>query len=433
MDIKHKLKKYNYKYNNTTNQSKKKNYLNKIKYYTYQLGGGYTMSSFVYEGNKFSYPVSFYQIKVPSKKFSLLLFGDYHWSLENSCDACDTHNCTNFTEFISKLTEYSKNKRNFDFFVEEPYRKRELLKKIPPTSKGDGVLDILHSIFNDCIVDAEISKVKCKNKFGENFRYHYIDYRFGNEVLLDLWYNILGGLHNAKNSIVDNFNDFGNICNDQFEMGESCENLRESYSDHFSKILDKMIFILDIDFKILAKDVYIGDNSKIKKQIDNITDPNIRDRLTKYITVHLSNIDIDPKINDIRSLLINIIKENTDNNILNEINLKIVGSKMTPWDGAEYFSKIYDYIDELYNSIFEHIFSPALDFYSVARLFKLDSQYNDLDIVVFYCGDAHIRNILDILNAIFDNNLIFHNKIPSRMNERDEPIRCLEDNMRIII
>ena len=59
----------------------------------------------IYDIKKISYPISFYQLKISSEPFNLLLFGDQHFSLDNSCEPCGD-DCVTFIELVNDIISH---------------------------------------------------------------------------------------------------------------------------------------------------------------------------------------------------------------------------------------------------------------------------------------------------------------------------------------
>ena len=242
--------------------------------------------------------------------------------------------------------------------------------------------------FRDCVVDAELSKDKCITQFGNKFRYHYIDYRFGNEYGWMLW-NILGDIDDIKMDLINNTNDKY----DEYEMIEGDEEkmnkIKNDFTNRLNEIINDFGSFQNVNFKKIFEIICTDKKSKIQIQVDKIKNEILQKKFKNTIQKYIDNIEINP-INEIIPF-VNNIHENHK-------------MQFYPWtsEGYQNFDTLIKMIEKISRNIIDKVFSPIVDLYSVSRMIKLNDNYNDLGIVIFYCGDKHIQNVRYLLNQIYE-------------------------------
>jgi hypothetical protein len=82
---------------------------------------------------RLSGPVSMHTFVAPNNK-TVHILGDYHFSVDNTCNSCDEVSCMDLVTFIQKHVEMYEGSSNksFDMFIEIPYlsKNREKRKKV---------------------------------------------------------------------------------------------------------------------------------------------------------------------------------------------------------------------------------------------------------------------------------------------------------------
>jgi hypothetical protein len=275
-------------------------------------------------------PISLYELYDEKNGKHMYLFGDYHLEAEECRN--DKTDSMQIANFLKNLFISNPNK-HFDLFVEEVFIDKEYGKRdFMPDTKSH--LGKVVSEFNTCF---EVDKSACKYK---NVRFHYVDIRSIDEL------------------------NFINILAKCIDNPQSSVELFKSYPINN---INELILLL-------SNSTETKNYKKILKQIENISDPAIKEIANYYLDeISRHQISVEEITN-----IIEILKGNKKINI-------------------ESFKNILNRILESGNNM--------MNAYLLARMYRnfrqMPNQYSEPPKnIIVYAGNTHIKSILMDLKEI---------------------------------
>ena len=311
-----------------------------------------------YNINYFNDAISFYHYRINNKH--ILFFGDLHNN--KGLTNCDPYECTSVSNFIKNLALELKNKRNIDVFVELPYNSRisyeQMAKHNFCIGTGDGLDKICHA-FRPCY---SYDKTKCKESFGNKFRFHYFDAR-----------------------IKDFYNKYYELINSSLTYFSS---IKEHKLDIKEEGLISFLWNNTNDCIGYIPFEWLIETFKIKNQINkkNIVSQN----LLRIFDEFTKNIYYVPYLLKSINEILTEIKNKT------KIKKLEIALKKTIMDDRQTFDKLIKYLKVFFN-YYLYLGVKLIDFYVLFRMFKYDS-----DIIIVYAGQAHIDNYINTFKNIYE-------------------------------
>jgi hypothetical protein len=327
--------------------------------------------------NRINYPVTLRHYNIDGK--NIYLFGDKHFSLDNSCIDCVEPKCLDIFELINNMIRVNKYyNRNTDIFLEKGFLEKH-------ESESLDALTILINEFESC---DQKDKQDCIEEFGTNFKMHYVDYRRVNrylKVCVDEFYK----LEDITRAMIKIFNNIIENQNNEFKKGKVLQ-IFELLENNIIQFRTNLIKGLnDQGSKIRRKILQIEKKDKEKVKIIN---NKLRLIIETYITdlVPIMKVFNDKK-EEIRS---------SDN-----INL---------YDLADFIQyEIYQKLEEINLRVLE----KGMDFYFIGKFIYYLDQMED---IIIYVGNKHADYYEELFTDLYGERLIEIQK-----NLGDGETRCV--------
>ena len=349
-----------------------------------------------------------------AKRCTVFLFGDVHFSYDNTCPRCTVKGgCYDIVRFIESAQEHCAAKNvNLDVFLELPYVAKDrhgldyidayfasnssaavrfrnsLAKFVGKAPKVIGMLSKLYTTFKD-----KIYMHRHRRDGGENanVRFHYADTRFEDHANL-----ITPPLSPSPtdDKVVDWMFDFharvesaDKFCRilEAFTMSKSfAHDVRQLLGDE-ARIIDKSLS----DVRVAGK---VHRVHKVAKQFWNLPD-DLRPVAEKYIRA---------RIDYVRRFMIDVLNYDFHARQVQGLALKGVTSTRHELDMARslVWTGLVAYIGHLaYPGIMLVCCMIIMDAYMVCRMlrFMFDPASKDGSCLVMYTGDAHTSHYVDFL------------------------------------
>lgn len=387
---------------------------------------------------RISGPVNFYLLRPVKnenleelKKFNInppivMLFGDSHFSSENTCEKCNNEdNCfsikeNSFLKLIDNLSDIKK--LSIDFNIEHPF----ILTDVNFSEVRPGILAELKYKILPCLR-------KEKTCITKNIKWMYVDtrdtpanFKYYYENDFSKYYHIVSILNetiatkkNREDAIYDIIIFITSMCVENQNYV-----LKHKYFNNIINII-KTLKYKNLDTLFDKNNI---NNSLICKQIKKLNKPlnDIdfwKDKCAQYIKYKLRNIP-DESIDNLQSFFIIFLD-------ISDIFLK----KYPKHTRDELINSIYDaYYEELIDmpllllnkiniDIMLTIISVFLDLYYVTRMLKVPYKSKNANLSIGYMGFNHIENISYFLTDIIKIYEV-NNKVDITYIKK-EPKRCI--------
>lgn len=335
-------------------------------------------------------------------KKCVYIFGDNH-KIETRCHHDNNH--VHIKEYIEKILFFQKNQKNHipvHILVEYAFP-----ENYPTKRKTNMKLDCyIHHIFNHLTSDENISH------YRNIAQVHSCDVRYFDgyhnpafEMCLDLTHSFVCDFDNLNKEFHEAsypyYNDHMKKCVNymKYKLNELIIEYHEKINNivNFNKLIDE-----------LGNDKNIVHNL-IQKNIQKIKDHDLREKINDYFLKRIENE---------QKLLKSIFANNTFQNLLDP--------KQCFHNYDEYMKFTKD-INELLTyyvgmlSSFCDLDAYRMDYYTMARLFKTDSNGNEKTKIIIYAGDSHADTYIDFLKFIG-----FTQKARVLNDEKSDTFQCID-------
>lgn len=307
-------------------------------------------------------PVSITEHISKDSKKHIYIFGDIHEFREG----CKYKNSLQIDKYLQKLLEYHHDKV-IDIFLEVPYLSKDSdLVKYEYRDEGGYLFARLIQTFSNCL---QVLKHNCKYK---NSRFHYTDLRWMNiESFTDLQYLITKIASIAKD--IEDFWD-SNLSRKEARL------TLEKISKKIEKFMNVSIFFNIYD--ILKK-------TKIRKQIEAIQNPKIKNKLIQKLEWIIDNEEI--------------VNKGVETLYRLQYLTTIEGKKAFLKD-EDSFINLYNKLDILDSSLMNYQVE-FMDIFLLSRVFRtfkrIKNRYSeDPTYIIIYAGDDHANSYRAFLSDI---------------------------------
>lgn len=338
--------------------------------------------------NRINYPVSLRHYNIDGK--NIYIFGDKHFSLDNSCIDCVEPKCLDIFEIINNMIEINKYyNKNTDIFLEKGF-----LEKFE--SESLDAMTILINKFESC---DQKEKQDCIEEFGSKFKMHYIDYRKVNIYLkecVEKFYQLQDITHAMIKIFNDIIKDSTQYDNNEFKR-QNVLNIFMILQDNITQFQNNLIKGLnDQNSKIIRKILQIEKKDEEKAGI-------INKKLKLIIRTYITNLtNINRLLNQRRDEI--LISDNIDLfDLGNFIQLEILKK-----------------LGEINLSVLE----KGMDFYFIGKFIYYLDQMED---VIIYVGNKHANYYEELFTDIYGERLIEIQKILG-----DGETRCVNLDRQIL-
>ena len=356
----------------------------------------------------------------------VMLFGDSHFSSENTCEKCNNEdNCfsikeNSFLQLIDNLSDVKK--LSIDFNIEHPF----ILSDVNFAEVRPGVLSELKYKILPCLR-------KEKTCITKNIKWTYVDtrntpanFKYYYENDFSKYYDILVFLNQTiktkkhkEDAIYDIIDFITGIC-----IKNKSYILKHKYFKNIINII-KTLKNKNLDTLFDKNNIL---NSLICKQIKKLNKPlnDIdfwKDKCSQYVKYKLRNIP-DEAIDDLQNFFIIMLD-------ISDIFLK----NYTKYSREDLIDSIYDayyekltdisllLLDNINIDIMLTIISIFLDLYYITRMLKVPYKSKNTELSIGYMGFNHVENI-----TYFLTNILKFYEINSKIDTtyiKKEPKRCL--------
>lgn len=322
---------------------------------------------------------------------NIYLFGDYHVTKYN-CNNFD--NSSDISSFLDEQIKTST--KQLDIYIESAIYSNMNKYNILTVFNKDLYLHNFTDKYIDCLTK---DKTKCKYPYirlhstdlrkNYNEYYHYIFdmYKYMYNIYISL-FDINGGDIVYYNTNIDNINKNIKNIKGLLIYSNNVEDIKSLFSDK-----KKLKESIDTNFK---------KETKIYKQILNIEDYELRDKIIEYTNKYWFNDNIDKYFEYINY-----------NNIISWIN-NFENHIRTHNNEYRYLNKLISDLENITDGL-QSIVSYYMDTYLITRLFrkyeKKKFKYSDRSTnIIIYTGNAHIKKYIDILKYIGSFNILYSNE-----------------------
>lgn len=307
-------------------------------------------------------PVSITEHISKDSKKHIYVFGDIH----DFREGCKYKNSLQIDKYLQKLLDYHHDKV-IDIFLEVPYLSKDS-KAVEYEYREEGgyLFARLIQTFSNCL---QVLKHNCKYK---NSRFHYTDLRWMNiESFTNLQYLIT-----KIESIAKDIEDFwdSNLSGKEAKLT----------LDKISKKLEKFMNV-SVNFNIYD----ILRNTKIKKQIEAIQNPKIKDKLNQKLEWIIDNEEL------VNKGLETLYKLQY---------LTTVKGKKVFLKEEDSFNDLYDKLDSIHSLLLNYQVE-FMDIFLLSRVFRsfkrIKNKYSeDPKYIIIYAGDDHANSYRTFLSDI---------------------------------
>lgn len=362
-------------------------------------------------------PISFHIFQIKDRIIYLL--GDHHVGWDNDCyqtyeDCQKDDRCCDSTTLINKMIEYcGEQKKYVDVYLEINYLSKEIRDMvIKKRDKIDRIKQEYNKIFakssNELrremassfnlyggkfpdkgplyqFTKENLECLRKKNKCAEYSRFHSIDLR--GMALFDYLYNrylLIGGIiSNHLILIVKKHNqtiqdESKKYIYDVFSDGDKLYNIRKTVRATMKRLGMKGFNLNDAEITELKRRLFERNELKIRKQIENITDVDIRKKLEEKYNSYLNDTELLKK-------LLGQLKE-----------LQIIDDKK---DIIERIKEANKYINDIIRNLII-LGAELMDVYLLARMFRKYSDGSQAERIVVFAGDEHVKVYRDFLTSL---------------------------------
>jgi hypothetical protein len=362
----------------------------------------------------------------------IILFGDHHFSRENSCDDCkcktnwitgkgwENKECCydiDDPEFLKLFDGVASKNYPIDFYTEQDYEPRLSdpdIYNINPSLKGNDDIGYLSKFIHDykiCYSKQERRTPRYKKECPtRDIRWHYIDtrsFRYGKSGEAQLNQGIVIYYHILK-----------------IFFNEPEETIQEKTYNTFAQHHHKLQMTLDIllnGLNFLQTYVTIDSDFLIPKQVRkqaieelrsmDLWNMIIKDTINAVFKRYYTTTNIPFNVNDYMTVMrfyINVLQLISDKDVSKE---EFLERRKDLIESVEKYKIFEDNQSNLNNMIFYTTKTAMMDVYTVARMLKKPKGDKEGEgtpgyLAMYYAGDFHVTNIRDILVRHFSYEIV---------------------------